>query len=102
METFPRKKLEIVIEASHLRQLTDLIENHGAKGYTILPTESGKGLTGERGFVDVAGVFRNFLVMTIAREPVARAIMADIRDQMRDSVAILSLSDVEVARDDHF
>ena len=97
-----RKKVEIVVEAPHLRTALAWLAAAGAPGWTVVPQVSGAGRQGARGGSDVTGVFQNALVVVIAPEDVAYRLLDDSVAALRDVAAIVYVSDVEVARGDHF
>ncbi|MBL8671723.1 MAG: DUF190 domain-containing protein [Alphaproteobacteria bacterium] len=97
-----RKKVEIVVEKVRAPAIVALIERLGATGYTVMPSLAGSGHTGLRGASEVVGVFDNVIVMAVTSEDKARAIMSGAMEVLRDYAGIVLLSDVEVARPDHF
>ncbi|MBM3645751.1 MAG: hypothetical protein FJX02_15610 [Alphaproteobacteria bacterium] len=102
MTVHRRKKIEIVVEAAMLADVVEWLTEHGVKGYTTVPKVSGFGRQGRRQAEDPARVFENVLVIAIAGEETARRILAESVERLRDYAAIVYLSDVEVARPDHF
>ena len=102
MDIHRRKKVEIVVESGMLADVVDWLTGHGVRGYTTIPKVSGFGRQGRRATDEPSGVFENTLVIAIAPEPVARQILAESVERLRDYAAIVYLSDVEVARPDHF
>ncbi len=97
-----RKKLEIVVEALRAREVTAFVEARGATGYTVLPVIEGKGHRGHRTSGDISSVGETVLVVVIAGEEASDRILADAAGLLRDSTAILYVSDVQVVRGDHF
>ena len=61
VQLYRKKKIEIVVEAARARAVIEMIEDAGAKGYTVVPQVSGKG---NRGIRDgrVAGAGRGRIV----------------------------------------
>lgn len=97
-----RKKIEIVIESHLLEETVEWLVERGVKGYTTVPKVSGFGRQGQRRTEEISRVFENTLVIAIAGEDAARAILAESVERFRDFAAIVYLSDVEVARPEHF
>jgi nitrogen regulatory protein PII len=97
-----RKRVEIVVEAPHLRTVLAWLREAGAPGWTVVPQVSGVGRQGAREGGDVAGVFHNALVIVIAGEQVAYRLLDESVATLKDIAAIVSVSDVEVARGEHF
>ena len=102
MNVHRRKKIEIVVESSIVPDVVEWLTTHGVKGYTTVPKVSGFGRQGLRQTEEISRVFENTLVIAIAPEETARRILAESVEQFRDYAAIVYLSDVEVARPDHF
>jgi len=46
VKTHKAKRVEIIIEAPMERRLTDVLEEAGVKGYTVLPVHGGSGRSG--------------------------------------------------------
>jgi nitrogen regulatory protein PII len=102
MEVHRRKKIEIVVESGLLDETVAWLTAHGVKGYTTVPKVSGFGRQGHRQVQEISRVFENTLIIAIAPEDTARRILAESVERFRDFAAIVYLSDVEVARPDHF
>jgi len=102
MDTHLRKRLEIIVEAPLQRRIIELLEAEGLRGYTVLPCLAGKGHDGawQEGELSAAGAMR--LIVAIAPEALARRVLASLRDLLVDYAAVVTLSDVEVIRGDHF
>jgi nitrogen regulatory protein PII len=103
MQLHKKKRIEIIIERPILRRMTDALDTSGVRGYTILPAHGGSGQDGawERdGLVSAAGAMVAIICILDATnlEPVLDAIYAVVERQ----IGIVSVSDVEVIRSDHF
>ena len=97
-----KKKIEIVVEAARARAITEMIEDAGAKGYTVVPDVSGKGNRGVRDEAHLSDVFRNKLIIVIAAEEIADRIVEQSQALLENYAGIVVVSDVEVVRDEHF
>lgn len=102
MQTHIRKKVEIIVERAQMRRVLELVEALGATGYTVLPTMAGKGHHGLRAGDGVAQVFDSVMIIAITTEPIARAVLNQVTAAMADYIGIVAVSDVEVARPEHF
>jgi nitrogen regulatory protein PII len=102
MQLHRKKRIEIIVEASCVQTILDMIEATGATGYTLLHEVSGKGHRGVRNDSHLTDVFRNVLIVVIAAEEIAREIVSRSQPLLENYAGIVSLSDVEVVRDDHF
>jgi nitrogen regulatory protein PII len=103
MEQLHRKKrIEIVVEAARVPAVIEMIEDAGAKGYTVVANVSGKGNRGVRGEAHLSDVFRNMLIIVIAAEEIASRIVERSQALLENYAGIVVVSDVEVVRDEHF
>nr|WP_167222160.1 DUF190 domain-containing protein [Pelagibius litoralis]NIA68023.1 DUF190 domain-containing protein [Pelagibius litoralis] len=102
METHHRKKLDIIVEAPLQRRVVALLEEQEVRGYTVMPCLAGKGADGTWQQGEISDAFSMRLIVVIAREEAARRIMEAAHELLRDYSAIITLSDVEVIRADHF
>ena len=102
METHPRKRLDIIVEAPMQRRVVELLEAEGVSGYTVLPCLAGRGHEGSWQQGDISNAFTMRLIMVVAEEALARRVMARVYDLLSDYIAIVTLCDVEVIRADHF
>jgi len=97
-----RKRIEIVVEAVRAEAVTDLLDRLGATGWTVLPVLAGRGRQGIRRAGDPGGVDDNVLVLCIASAEVAARIVAAQAELLGARPAIVTLTDCEVLRPDHF
>lgn len=102
MELHKKKKVEIVVEAAISGRVLKMLEDVGARGYTVVPQVSGKGNRGIRGEGHVIDVFRNVLIIVIAAPEVAVRIVEEAQPLLADYAGIVYLTDVEVVRAGHF
>jgi nitrogen regulatory protein PII len=102
MQLHPKKRIEIVVEASCAPRILEMIEATGAKGYTLLHEVSGKGHRGVRNDSHLTDVFRNVLIIVIAAESTAREIIRKSQPLLENYAGIVTVSDVEVVRNEHF
>ena len=101
MQTFRKTKVEIIIEQPYLHVLTDWFDHQNVSGYTVLPLLAGKGNDGtwsREGLVSEAG--SSVMVFCILDESIAKKIVADIYRQLEHRIAIVTISHVEVIRND--
>lgn len=102
MQTYAKKKVEIIVEVALAKRMQETIEGLGAKGYTVFPNLRGKGRWGERSKSGVFGVFENVMIVVITNAATAEKILEAARELTREGIGIAYVSDVEVLRDDHF
>ena len=102
MQLHPKKRIEIVVEASCAPRILEMIEATGAKGYTLLHEVSGKGHRGVRNDSHLTDVFRNVLIIVVAAESTALEIISKSQPLLENYAGIVTVSDVEVVRNEHF
>ena len=97
-----RKKIEIVVEAVRAEAVTLLLDRLGATGWTILPVLAGRGHQGIRRAGDPGGVDDNVLILCITSAEVAERILSADRELLGVRPAIVTITDCQVLRADHF
>ncbi|WP_374301107.1 P-II family nitrogen regulator [Ferrovibrio sp.] len=98
MPGHPRKKIEIIVEAPLQRSVLEWLSGQGVKGWSLLPRVIGGGQHGERSGDDVTRAFDNVMIVAVTTEPVARQVLDGFHQRFANAVAIVYISDVEVAR----
>ena len=101
-QLWPKKKVEIIVEAARADAIIGMIEKAGAKGYTVVREVSGKGNRGVRGEAHLSDVFRNVLIIVIASEEIAAGIVERSQPLLEDYAGIVIVSEVHVVRNEHF
>ena len=103
MKTHPKKRIEIMVEAPLLERVLELLDQQGVSGYTVLPAIAGRGKDGSwhrDGLVGrVGAVVQVFCILDETRvdqvlEPLFRLVTRQI--------GIVTVSDVQVIRPEHF
>jgi hypothetical protein len=106
MELINAKILVIIVEAAIERDILHLLEDYGARGYSITRSITGKGSHGLRaGSLGMSTFGENIKIETImASEDAAKAIMEKIVTKYltHDYAGLLYLQDVQVMRIDKF
>ncbi len=103
METYIKKRLEIIVEAPALDQLLDALDQVGATGYTVVPALAGRGREGRwsrAGQISDAG--RMVMVICIVSPQIAEAALDAAYEVVARQIGIVSQTEVDVIRDDHF
>ncbi|MEO1609595.1 MAG: DUF190 domain-containing protein [Pseudomonadota bacterium] len=103
MQTYPKKRIEIMVEAPLLNQVLSILDKHKAPGYTVLSALSGRGADGSwhrDGIVGGAGS----IVMIICIIDTSRVddILEPLFKLVSRQIGIVTVSDVQVIRPDHF
>ncbi|NJL08567.1 MAG: hypothetical protein HC900_10130 [Methylacidiphilales bacterium] len=99
---YRKKRIEIVVEAARAPAIIGMLEDAGAKGYTVVANVSGKGKRGIRDEAHLSDVFRNVLIIVIAADETASRIVERSQALLENYAGIVVVSDVDVVRDDHF
>lgn len=103
MQTHPKKRIEIVVEAPVLGRLLSVLDDLEVTGYTVVPALAGRGRDGSwrrEGLVGDAG--RMVVVFCIVDAQRVDAVLDPVFKLVSRQIGIVSLSDVAVIRPDHF
>ena len=104
MKTHTKKRVEIIVEAPVLNRLLDGLNSTPATGYTVVPALAGKGMGGGawRG-EGLAGAAGGMVVVICIVDPAhVDAVLDTVYAIVSRQIGIVSVSDVEVIRADHF
>ncbi|WP_349358609.1 DUF190 domain-containing protein [Stappia sp.] len=103
MKTYTKKRLEIVVEAPIQDRLIALLDRLQVTGYTVLPALAGRGHDGEwsrEGMVGEAG--RMIVVICLIDGDRVDGVLDKVFSMVSRRSGIVSISDVEVVRAEHF
>jgi len=99
MSTTARKLITLVAESGLENRLTSMIQDQGARGYTV-STAHGEGPRGDRAG-DISG--GNIRIETVVTPDVTEKILAVLeRDYFPHYAVTCWLSDVEIIREDRY
>jgi nitrogen regulatory protein PII len=98
----PQKKVEIIVPEALVETVLDIARREGAKGYTMLATHGGGGLTSHWQGDDPSHGNQSMLVLIIAQDAIARRIAETVFPVLREYGGIVYLSEAEVFRSDRF
>lgn len=101
-QLYRKKKIEIFVEAALAQAMLEMVEDAGAKGYTMVSDVAGKGKRGVRNEAHLTDVFRNVMIIVVASEDIADRIVERSQALLENYAGIVVISDVEVVRDEHF
>lgn len=102
LESFAKKKIEIIVETTMIPRLISLARKEAISGYTILPVVEGVGRSGAFGEGSLSRSFSAQHFMVVADAAIAERFMSAAADLLASYRAIILISDVRVLRDDHF
>lgn len=103
METFKKKRIDIVIESLVLKRLLEVFETHEVKGYTVFSAQAGSGESGAwqaEGVLGGTGELR--VVFCIVDETRVDEILEPVFKLISRHIGIVTVSDVEVVRGSQF
>lgn len=103
MQTYPAKRIAIIIEAPLLSRLTNALDKSDVPGYTVLPVLGGSGHSGpwtREGQVSRAGGMA--MVTIIAEADVAERVLEPIFAVVEPHIGVVTISDCEVLRKERF
>lgn len=103
MQTFPKKRIEIMVEGPLMNRVIEVLEKQGVSGYTVLPALAGKGKDGawhRDGLVGRVGTVVQILCIVDAGR--TDAILEPLFKLVSRQIGIVTISDVQVIRPDHF
>lgn len=102
MQTFRKRRLELVVEQALAETALATIEAAGARYWVMAPTLGGQAGSGAwRPGLPAAGLGGVSLV-TVGEAAMIEALAERLLERLRDNAAVLLLSDVEVLRPAHF
>ena len=97
-----KKKIEIFIEAPASRLVMDVLERHGARGYTALTASSGRGSGGTWDVSPVTDARQQVMIVTVVAPDRVTPIVDDVGVLFADYHGVLFVSDVSVLRSERF
>ena len=88
----PTQRIEVVVDAQHVDRVTELLREHGARGYTVVRNASGWGDRGRRVPDGVSGAFENCLVLCACEPETWTALTEPLRTLLKrcGGVAVVS------------
>jgi nitrogen regulatory protein PII len=103
MKTYTKKRIAIVIEQPALNRVLDALDKLEATGYTVYPVIAGHGREGSwRADGQVSDAGRMVSVVCVCDPTRVDAIIEPIFAIVSRHVGIITISDCEVIRPDHF
>ena len=103
MKTYPKKRIEIIIEAPLARRITSQLDRAGTTGYSVIPLVGGKGLSGPWSADGQVGSASGMVsIVCITDESLADQVLNESFSIVSRQLGIVSISDVMVIRPEHF
>ena len=101
--TYPKKRIEIIVEAPALSRVLKALDGTGVLGYTVVPALAGRGLGGQWTRDDSFNNASHMVsVVCIVDESLAEMAVTAVYAVVSAQIGILSVSDVSVMRKEHF
>lgn len=103
METFSKKRLEIIIEAPASSRISHVLDDYGVPGYTILPVLGGSGNSGpwtRDGLVSSAGGM--VTIICIVDEADIETLLEKVFAVVSRHIGIVNVSECQVVRNEKF
>lgn len=103
MKTYQKKRIEIIVELPVLRRVIEIIDDSGASGYSVMPMMAGRGLDGEWSRDAMIGDTGHMaMVIVVTSEHRVETLLERIYGLVKRQVGIVTISDVDVIRSEHF
>ena len=102
IETTPRERIEVLVDAPLAPRLVRLSETAGISGHTLIRTESGRGRHGEWSEDLVSGAPAKYIFLAIANQDRADRFMELIAPLLESHGLIVLRSRVDVIRPERF
>jgi dethiobiotin synthetase len=102
VETFTRKRVEILVDTPLAQRLIQAAAEAGIAGYTLIPVQSGSGRSGAWRGDHVTGAQTKTIFLTIASQESAAKLVEMLAPHLSSYGMLLTLSDVEIVRPERF
>lgn len=102
IETTPRERIEVLVDAPLAPRLAQLAKEAGISGHTIYRTVSGRGRHGEWSEDLVSGATAKYIFLTIANRERADAFLEALAPLLESHGLVVLRSTVNVVRPDKF
>ncbi|MFN2162379.1 MAG: DUF190 domain-containing protein [Candidatus Promineifilaceae bacterium] len=103
MKTFPKKRIEIMVESPLMSRVISILDDLGVSGYTVMPAIAGKGKDGSwHRDGQVGRVGSVVQILCIVDESREGDVLEPLFRLVSRQIGIVTVSDVRVVRSDHF
>lgn len=102
IETTPRQRIEVLVDAPLAPQLARLAERAGITGHTLIRTESGRGRHGEWSEDLISGATAKYVFLTIANDESAALFLEALAPLLESHGLVVLRSTVDVIRPERF
>lgn len=100
---FTKKRVELIIEKPAFKRACRILEDAGVTGYTAFSAFAGYGanMRWQRG-TDLSASRDMIMIISVMDEGYAVKVIEDMENLIGSHIGLLSMSDVQVIRDDNF
>ena len=103
METYPKKRIEIVIETPLVGRITDCIDRMEVTGYSVVALTAGRGHAGAWSANGQVGTALQMTqIVCIADPGLAEQVMHQVFEIVKPQAGFIAISDVAVLRPGRF
>ena len=104
MQTHPKKRVEIIVEAPALNRTLRFLDEHDVSGYTVLPALAGRGDSGRAWSREgqVSDADRMVVIVMIIDEARLTPLFDALYTLVSRQIGIITVSDCQVVRDARF
>lgn len=102
IETIARKRIEILMDTPLVPRLIRYVKDADISGWSLIHIDSGGGRNGEWRHDDVTSAAAKTILLAVANETKAQALIDRIAPILESHGLLLLVSDVEVVRGERF
>jgi PII-like signaling protein len=103
MQTYPKKRIDLIIEAPLKQRIMDCLDQANVSGYSVLPIIAGRGQdnswTAEG---QIGNSTQMVLIVCVADASKVDDLLASVFDLISHQIGFVTISDVFVVRPDRF
>jgi nitrogen regulatory protein PII len=103
MQTFPKKRIEIVVEAPLLRRITAKLDETGVTGWSVVPILAGHGRDGDWSAAgQISAAAQMVMLISIVDAGRLDAVLDGVFAVVSHQIGFVTVSDVAVVRPERF
>ncbi|MFC4292057.1 P-II family nitrogen regulator [Sphingorhabdus arenilitoris] len=102
VDTVVRKRIEILVDTPLMPIIINMIKSAGISGWSVIHVDSGGGRDGEWQHDDVTGAAAKSILLAIASDEKAQALIDRIEPILETHRLLLTVGNVQVIRGDKF
>jgi nitrogen regulatory protein PII len=103
MQTYPKKRIDLIIEMPLLRRITERFDKAGVTGYSVLPVIGGRGQSGAwTAGEQIGNAGQMAAIICIVDAAKVDAVLDDVFAIVRRQIGLVTVSDVAVVRAERF